>query len=460
MKLGILALGRPTFDVPFAEQKLEAMLEALETTGHELIGAKILLLDDGAIRSEIGALKAAEVDQVLLLQVTFTDASMAVVAAAAFSQPLLIWAVPEPRLGGRLRLNAFCGLNLASHALGLNKQEFGWLYADPNKSVAADLADLLAGERQSGRLDPSDPPPANVEGQSVAAAVNGSRIARIGEHPPGFDTCAYDADAIRQLAGIEVDVLKLDELFDTARAVSGIRVEELQSAAQQQLSGLDQVNAQELDRSLRLRAALEDLRTSGGYDAFAIRCWPEAFTEFGGAVCGPASMSGEARTPCACEADVYGALTQLILQESAQSPVFLTDLVDFDTTDDTAVVWHCGQAPISMCSPEDRATATVHTNRKKPLLYQFPLKPGNVTLLRISQSFGQPKMVLGFGEMLRRPMAFTGTSGVLRFERPASEVLTDLIASGLEHHMALAFGDHRETLRGVAGALKLPILEI
>jgi len=171
-------------------------------------------------------------------------------------------------------------------------------------------------------------------------------------------------------------------------------------------------------------------------------------------------MMGEGRVPCACEADVYGALTQLILQEAAQAPVFLTDLVDMDIADNTGVVWHCGQAPLSMCDPEEQATATIHTNRKQPLLYQFPLKPGPVTFMRISQSFNEPKMVLGYGEMLRRPMAFTGTSGVVRFERPAGEMLTDVIASGLEHHMALAYGDHRTALRGVAGALDLAVLEL
>lgn len=205
---------------------------------------------------------------------------------------------------------------------------------------------------------------------------------------------------------------------------------------------------------------LDQIQTEGGYDAFAIRCWPEAFTEYGGAVCGPISMMVQSNVPCACEADVYGAVTQLILQDAALAPVFLTDLVDVDTEDNTAVVWHCGQAPISMCAPDSAASATIHANRNMPLLYQFALKPGPVTFMRVSQSFNQPKMVLGFGEMLDRPMAFTGTSGVVRFQREASEVLDDIISSGLEHHMAIAYGDHREVLRSVAAAMQLPLLEI
>lgn len=460
MKLGLLPLGRPTFDVPFAEGMLQAMLAALTETGHELLGSQSLLFDEPATRAVIDELRGADVDQVLILQVTFTDASMAVAAAGALQKPLAIWAVPEPREGGRLRLNAFCGLNLAAHALGLNGLAFSWLYAEPDSAVAAQLEDLLAGKRQAGRLDAGPVPPTDAEGRAVAASLRGRRIARIGEHPAGFDTCAYDPAEIDRLAGVEVRAMELETLFETAAYAEPGAVSELRATLDDQVPNAGEVDPDQLDRSLRLKLGLDQIRTSGHFDAFAIRCWPETFTEYGGAVCGPVSMMGEARVPCACEADVYGALTQLLLQQVAQAPVFLTDLVDVDPADESAVVWHCGQAPLSMCAGGVQATATVHTNRKQPLLYQFPLKAGPVTLVRVSQSHNTPKLVLSFGEMLARPAAFTGTSGVLRFERPAGDVLQDLIAAGLEHHMALAYGDHRAALRTAAGALGLPLLEI
>ncbi len=460
MKLGILPLGRPTFDVPFAEENLTAMLVRLQAAGHEIIGPRDLLFDEAATRAGIETLQAAGVDHVLVLQVTFTDASMTVAIGAAFDVPMSIWAVPEPRLGGRLRLNAFCGLNLASHALGLNKRAFGWLYADPNAQIDDDLAALLAGERMAGRLALAPVPEVTDTGRAIAKAVNGQRIARIGEHPAGFDTCAYDKANMKALSGVEVDELALEDLFDLARAVPDAAAAEVRAQADAQLDGLEEVDPEELDRSLRLKVGLDTLKEQGGYSAFAIRCWPETFTEYGGAVCGPASMLGEARVPCACEADVYGALTQMVLGAAADAPVFLTDLVDMDSADNTGVVWHCGQAPISMIDPDVRAEATIHTNRKQPLLYQFPLKAGEVTLMRISQAFGRPHMVLSHAQMLKRPMAFTGTSGVVQFARPADVVLGDIIASGLEHHMALAYGDHRAALRGAAGAMGLPLLEI
>ncbi len=460
MKIGILALGRPTFDVAFAEEKLGRMLAALDRSGHEIAGPRELLFDAPTTRAAVDGLLRASIDQLMILQVTFSDAAMTIAAAEAFEQPLSIWAVPEPRLGGRLRLNAFCGLNLASHALGLRHRTFSWLYADPDSEIDADIAELLAGGRRAGRLDAGPVGKCTAEGARIADAVKGRRIARIGERPAGFDTCDYNAKDISALAGVTVDELALGTLFDAARAVPDAEAARLRDLVETQVQGLDAVDQKQLDRSLRLKAGLEELRAGGGYDAFAIRCWPETFTEYGGAVCGPAAMMGEARVPCACEADVYGALTQLILQEAAQAPVFLTDLVDMDAGDGTGVVWHCGQAPLSMRDETAAATATVHTNRKQPLLYQFPLRPGTVTLLRISKAFGRAKMVLARARMLRRPMAFTGTSGVLGFDRPAGAVLNDIIDSGLEHHVALAYGDHRDALRAVAGSLKLPVLEL
>jgi L-fucose isomerase-like protein len=459
--VGILPLGRPTFDVPYAEERLGEMLAALDAAGAKLAGSRSLLFGAAATRDAISDLQGSGIDRVLILQVTFTDASMTVEIANAFDLPLAIWAVPEPRLGGRLRLNSFCGLNLASHALGLNGRRYGTLYADPlSPEIGAALTELLAGDRIATPVPVQAARPGVNGGSAAVAAVRGSRIARIGRHPDGFDTCAYDKGKLAALADVSVDELELSALFDRAKAASGGTVAAVRGQAESLLAGLDEVDQPQLDRSLRLKVALDELRQEGGYDAFAIRCWPETFAEYGGAVCGPVSMAGEARVPCACEADVYGALTTLLLQKVADAPAFLADLVDLDVEDDSGVVWHCGQAPVSMADAGFRPRATIHTNRKMPLLFEFPLKSGRVTFFRISQARGEPMAVIGGGEMLKRPMAFTGTSGVVRFDSGSRRVLETVIGSALEHHMALAYGDHRDTLEAAAAELKLPGLRL
>ncbi len=463
-RIGVLPLGRATFDVPFAEERTAKAFEALDRSGHTILGARSLLFDADSAESAITDLLNEDLDLVLILQATFTDAAVTVEIADQLKGPLAIWAFPEPRLGGRLRLNAFCGLNLAAHALGLSDRPFSSLYAAPDsRALDDDLADLLTGSRIAKPVAGELTHPTEA-GEAVAGRLSGKRIGRLGEHPDGFHTCAYDPAALSNLTGVTVDPLPLKTVFEKAGETAADTLAESRATAEKDLQGLQDVDQTELDRSLRLDGALQALRGENGYDAFAVRCWPETFTEYGGAICGPVSMMGERRVPCACEADVYGAVTNLILQDVADAPIFMVDLVDLDTDDDTGVVWHCGQAPISMAAADladdQKPLATIHSNRRMPLLYEFPLKPGRVTFARLSQALGRTSVVIFGGEMLDRPKAFTGTSGVVRFDRSAGEMFDRVIGSGLEHHTTLAYGDHRAALRGVAGALGLPVLEL
>ena len=216
----------------------------------------------------------------------------------------------------------------------------------------------------------------------------------------------------------------------------------------------------QLDRSFRLFCALEDFQKETGAQGLAVRCWPETFTEYGCAACGPMAMMNQKCVPSACEADVYGSFSALLLQTLAGEPAWMADLVDLDFEDDTGVFWHCGLAPLSMCDPQATPEATIHSNRKMPLLHQFPLKAGRFTVARLSQSRGETKLVIGGAEFVRAPMAFTGTSGVMKFDCGAKQLFDVIVAEGLEHHYAIAYGDHRRSLRAVGAALGLPLLEL
>ncbi|MCP4749595.1 MAG: hypothetical protein GY866_01760, partial [Proteobacteria bacterium] len=208
---------------------------------------------------------------------------------------------------------------------------------------------------------------------------------------------------------------------------------------------------------LKVFLALKDTALAKGYDGLAVRCWPEFFTELGCAACGAMSMMNEAGIPCACEADLYGVLTSLLLQSLSDTPVFLSDLVDIETEDNTGVFWHCGLAPLSMADPDKEVRAQIHTNRRKPFLYEFTLKPGRITFVRLSQSENRRKIVVGTGEVIAAPMSFTGTSGVVRFDSPATDVMDAVIGKKLEHHFSLVYGDYRSELAAIAKMMKLPI---
>ena len=461
MKIGILALGRPTFDVQYAKERLTASLNYLSSTNHNILGSCELLLDEQDALNEINKFKNEDLDFIIIIQVTFTDSSTLLKIASCLEKPIGIWAFPEPRQSGRLRLNAFCGLNLASHTLGLNNIPFSWIYENPENIEEAKF-EILINSKNSKRPEKifAIPSLGSKKAKSIKEKIHNLKIGKIGSHPDGFDTCKYDQKKLMGLCGITVDEIDIDTFLNNSRNVKSEEIKPTLNKLKKTISSIKEVNQKELILSLKLENSLKKLQEEGAYNAFALRCWPEMFTKYGGAICAPASISTENKVPCACEADVYGAVTQLILQEVSGQPVFLTDIVDIDVDDDTGVFWHCGQAPISMCNPKIKPTATIHSNRKMPLLFEFPLKEGIVTMMRISQSFGEQKMVLSKGKMIDRPLPFTGTSGVINFDNDTKEVLNNIISYGLEHHIAMTYGDHIELLSELASELKLPILYI
>ncbi len=459
---GVVALARSTFDMDFAEEMRSKAFAALQAANIDIIGPESLACDVAQANealAEIGSAK--KIDALLILQVTFTDASMTVQIAKSARVPVALWGIPEPRIGGRLRLNAYCGINLAAHAMGKADLPYNWLFAVPDSVGLSDKLRALADEPAAPEIDlPEIDAAEDTAADKVITKLRSARISVIGEHPAGFDTCEYDASELNELTGVEVNQVSLDDAFDKARNSDSARNLRHREKADESLAGLAEVDQVELDRSFRFLSALEDISREQKADGLAVRCWPETFTEFGCAACGPMAMMNEAGIPSACEADVYGSVTTLMLQELAGEPVWMADLVDVDEQDNSAVLWHCGLAPLSMCDPEVTPTATIHTNRKMPLLHEFPLKPGRVTLARLSQAKNQKKLMIAGAEVQRAPMAFTGTSGVIRFDRSAAKVCETIMNQGLEHHFALAYGDHRSALRQVANRLGLPVLEI
>lgn len=455
MRLAVFCLARPTFDVELAASHAAAALRSLEATGAEMIGDAELLMEGEALERRLEEAAAAAPDAALIVQASFCDAGMAKRIGERLEVPLAVWAFPEARDGGRLRLNSFCGLNLAAHALGRAGRRIGWLHAPPD--ARPDL-EALFGE--PSHRAPLRAPAAPAENAAPALADLAGRIGLVGAHPEGFDTCDFAAGDLRDKFDVEVERIDLEELFSRARSADGGRVEALRKETADALTGLGDMEPEPLEKSLRSYAALSDLSAERGLGALAVRCWPETFTDYGCAVCGAmARLSGEG-VPAACEADMLGAVAGRLMQALAGGPTMLTDIVDFDAADDSAVLWHCGLAPLEFCDPGFAPAAALHTNRRKPLLHEFPLRPGRVTVARISQALGEMKMVVGRGRMLTRPMSFTGTSGVIRFDAPAGRVRAALIGDALEHHLTIVYGDVKAGLESVAAATGLPVLDL
>ena len=446
-RIAFIPLVRNTFDVQFAEQMISAAREALIRAGFHLDEPEQPINDVSQANQVAKQFADIPLDLVLIFQATFADSTMVVELAQSIDAPLFLWAVPETWTGERLRLNSLCGINLAGHALTLRNHQYAYAYAMPQE---AEVIERIRSLAMAG---------------SLRRRLKTARLGVVGEHPVGMDTCHLDEPNLREIFGIQIQHIELDDVFARARSISDVTIGQTRARLDTRLDNLSTLEQTPLNGTLSVYNALKEIAIEQDLDGLAVRCWPEFFTDMGCAACGAMSMLSDGfgldtPLPCSCEADINGTVTQLMLQMLADAPAFGTDMVGVDQAQDRVALWHCGLAPLTMADPNVQARGGLHSNRRVPLVMDFPLKPGNVTIARLSQATGNLRLVLGKGEMLAVPKPFSGTSGTLRLDIPAQTFLDMLMFEGLEHHVSLVYGNYLNALKAFAKLVKLPILTL
>jgi L-fucose isomerase-like protein len=465
-RIGLVALGRSTFDLEVAGSVAAGVRAALATvTGVDLVDAGGLAVETPDVEAAGAALTAAQVetplDAVVVLQATFTDSTLPAAAVAGLPSdlPIVLWGAPEPRTGGRLTMNALCGINLAAYRLRADGRDVRALYLDP---AAPDVGQRLLAALTAPSVRPAPralPEPTiedRVRADVVRARLDGMTVGRVGHHPDGFDPCAAGADDLATL-GATLDHVELDAMFDLAHAATEDELVPLRTIVAAR--GADSVDAAGVDATLRLHVALRSLVDGRGWSAVATRCWPECFTELDAAACAAQGMLAESGTPATCEADVLGAITAVALEAASGRRAFVADLVDA-AEDGTVAFWHCGQAAPDLAHPDEPVASTVHPNRRRPLLHEFRLRPGRITIARFGHADGGLRLALGSGEILDAPRPFTGTAAVVRPDTPADELVATVLAEGLDHHYGLVHGDVRGVMVALAEALGIPVVAL
>lgn len=458
-----VAVARPTFDLALAAELAQAALAVSRRLDPQTAGTAELVTDPDRLETLVAAhlARAAGAEALVVFHATFTDDRFVEHLTRLTALPLVSWAPPEPRTGGRLRLNALCGANLAAHLLRRLGRPVYLCRADPRDATAPDaLADALAHPFVGARLRPgggSDEVHWPLMDRTrrcrvEAALVRHARrlVGAVGDPPDGFGPCRHEPGT----AGGALDEVPVEAWFDAADRVPTEATDEVVRALRASVTF--PADPGDLEPVARLEAGLADLAHRRRWDAVALRCWPETFTRRGAAPCAAVARLTDAGLPVACESDTAGAATMALLADLAGSAAGLFDLVDVDPVDDTVAVWHCGALPPSLAS--SRVEGRHHPNRGVPLVVDGRLAPGRVTVARLSTSRGLRRLVVGGGEVLDRPAPYLGGGGVVRPDRGARAVLETTFGEGLEHHLALVHGDVRDELTAVAAELGLALV--
>ncbi len=462
----LIPTARPTFAVEVAAQRAEAARDLLTELGADVFGPTNLVMTADDVAEAAAYLRRPR-DLLINVCASFSDATPALELYRDVDAPVLLWSFHEPGpTGDRLWLNSLCGANLFAHALQVVLGREGRLvYGDPwEPQVRATLAAAL-----SGRLPDAIPAPAAQRARTddeaaVTTALDrlrGSRIGLVGDAPAGFTPSRYDGGLLHRLFGIEVTELTVEEMFDQVRSAEPQACASERRAALTAQPSLAELDPDRVAGHAAITTALAGWRDDAQLAAMAIRCWPEFPTELGTCPCSSLSRIADAGTPTACERDVYGATTMLLMEALGAGTTYLVDTVDLDAAANVVRLWHCGAAATALAADPAQATQFVHCNRKIGVAGNFPLRTGRVIVARLTENPGGDglRLLVAAGESLPEPNRFQGNTAAVRLDCNAEHFVRGLVDGGFPHHTVLAWSDVRPALRAAADRLDIPVIE-
>jgi L-fucose isomerase-like protein len=466
-RVSLVATARPTFAVDVARSLAARARSLLEELGADIAGPAELVLTSADVDAAAPLLDP-DADLRIHVCASFCDADPAVRLHAGSTTPVLLWAFREPGpVGDRLWLNSLCGANLLGHALALRGVQVRLLHGDPGEpSVRRALADALAGTLpegpslapgpRGGRADRGD-------ARTRLRTLRGRRVGVVGDAPPGFTPSAYDAGVLDRLFGLRVEAIGLPDAFDRVRAVPGTDVATERKAAVAAQPSLAGVAGDEVDGSAAVTQALRGWATEESLAAVAVQCWPEFPTELRVCPCSSLSRLADEGTPTACERDVYGITTMLLLEAMGSGPTYLVDTVDLDADQNLVRVWHCGSAATALAADPGDAEQSVHCNRRIGVAGNFALRTGPVILARLTEQPDRPdrlRLLLASGTSIPEPNRFQGNTAGVRLDTDAERFVHGLVTGGFPHHTVVAWTDVRDRMRAAADDLEIPVVEL
>lgn len=462
----LVATARPTFAVDVARRLADEARALLVELGAEVTGPADLVMTPDDVTAAKPFL-ADPADLVVNVCASFSDATPALELYGDLDQPVLLWSFREPGpVGDRLWLNSMCGANLFGHALVIHAGRTPrLLYGNPGEPNTRQTLEAAL----TGRLPDVVPVPTTVGERGDRTAVEtalgslrGRRLGLVGDAPPGFTPSQYDGELVSRLFGIEVEQIPVEAMFEQVGCVSESEAAAEHGAAVEAQPSLASVDEGQALTSARITAAMRGWRDRASLSGMAIRCWPEFPTELGACPCSSLSRVADEGTPTACERDVYGAVTMLLMEALGSGTTYLVDTVELESDSNIVRLWHCGAAATSLAADPNEATQYTHCNRKLGVAGNFPLRTGPVSMARLTEDPARPgqlRLLLAAGESMPEPNRFQGNTAAVRLDGDAATFVTGLVTGGFPHHTVLAWSDVRPQLRAAADLVGITVVD-
>lgn len=416
--------------------------------------------EDDAVRA-VKACEGQGADFLLLQNTSFSAGRLAPVFARIKNARLGIWAIPEEAVSGAVPFNSFCSMNMYKSIIGNYLGEYDipvkWFYGNAGE---AGFDDRFA---------------VTVRSLKAIKKLSAAKIALIGGIAPGFDDLYFDErKLLKRFDGMSFN--RLHEFSEIKDRALSYKTEELPGAMKilsEGATGVHPKSAGLLETHARVYLAYKDLIKENGYDALAISCWPKFQTEMRYSVCSVVAQLNDEGIIASCEGDVLSAVSMLMLSAASGEQTTLMDLSDFDTSDETVLLWHCGPASRRFMG-EKAFTLGVnyhglpHTEGEElnccGVVRDMVFAPQHITFGRLSGECD--RILIAEGDFLGdvKPSFFgsRGWLGNLKLNQEKIRVIdfiNTILTRNFEHHYPVAAGDLSDELFEIAAWLRLMPIE-
>jgi L-fucose isomerase-like protein len=421
-KIGLVCLARKTFDYLTAFQLYQERVKAL---------AKDASVDyvvyPNEVIEDVDAKEAAEyfvkerVDALVLVSGTFHLGSLALILNHEVKVPLLLWGFNElPYDGGKIRLNAVCGVNLNASNL----------YKGGNSTYVVHVGDTIDEDW--------------VKAIKMKVAIESTSLGLIGFHAQGFYNVGVDELDLYKKTGVLINHYELSDFF------GGIAMPEEVAAEEKELKrifNVSKLTADQVEKVARLTVLASRFMKEKGLDVVAIRCWPEFAKGYGVSPCAMMSVLQSRGMLLACEGDIEAALSMVAVRAAGEATPFMADLSQVNYEENFALLWHDGVAPCNLWDGVCSRSLETYFAGGKGVTADFVMKSGKMSILRLDTARGVTRVYYEEGEAIPMAKQLSGTYAKVVFSRPISEVIDTVTYTGVAHHVIMGYVQYEKAAR-------------
>ncbi|MFW6138906.1 MAG: L-fucose/L-arabinose isomerase family protein [Spirochaetota bacterium] len=391
LKLGLAPTRRNVFSVEDAfkykrmvEKKLQSW--SVDFVNLDSLNEEGLLYDSRDVAKAAKIFIDAQVDAVFAPHVNFGTEDAVAKLAKKVGKPFLLWGPRDEaplKDGSRLR-DTQCGLFATSKILQRCGVPFSYII---NSRVDSGVFErgfktFMAAARAAG-------------------SFLGARIGQISTRPGDFYTVIVNEGELLERWGIEVVPLTLvdveKQVLDMVK--NDKRVKETAEEFKKRVT-FKEMGEEVIMKLAALKQVMADWAQREQLSAIAIQCWDALQLALGIVPCFVNSELTAMGIPVACETDINGALTSLLLQNAAHndSPTFFCDLtIRHPENENSELLWHCGPFPHQLAKQPGKAFVGKHfiLPSGAPGTGNWEIKGGDITLARFDGVSGDYSLFMG-----------------------------------------------------------------